>query len=46
MVGSLSAVGSTQSFKLLRQETVVEMVMDTTRRIAENMRTQPDADGP
>ncbi|MCF4993099.1 IclR family transcriptional regulator, partial [Pseudomonas gessardii] len=41
VVGSLSAVGSSQSFKLLRQDTVVEMVMDTTRRIAENMRNPP-----
>ncbi|MBT2339994.1 MULTISPECIES: IclR family transcriptional regulator [Pseudomonas] len=41
VVGSLSAVGSSQSFKLLRQETVVEMVMDTTRRIAEKMQTPP-----
>ncbi|MBA1228541.1 IclR family transcriptional regulator [Pseudomonas viridiflava] len=37
VVGSLSAVGSTNSFKLLRQETVIDMVMDTTRRIAWNM---------
>ena len=43
VVGSLSAVGSSQSFKLLRQETVIEMVMDTTRRIAENMRNPPSA---
>jgi DNA-binding IclR family transcriptional regulator len=41
VVGSLSAVGSTHSFKLLRQETVIEMVMDTTRRIAERMQNPP-----
>ncbi|URM26128.1 IclR family transcriptional regulator [Pseudomonas frederiksbergensis] len=46
VVGSLSAVGSTQSFKLLRQETVIEMVMDTTRRIAENMRNQSNTTTP
>ena len=40
VVGSLSAVGSSQSFKLLRQETVIDMVMETTRRIAENMQNQ------
>ena len=40
VIGSLSVVGSTQSFRLLREETVVEMVMDTTRRIADNMRNQ------
>ncbi|MCV4283344.1 IclR family transcriptional regulator [Pseudomonas capsici] len=39
VVGSLSAVGSTGSFKLLRQETVIEMVMETTRRIADNMQS-------
>ncbi len=43
VIGSLSAVGSTQNFKLLRQETVIEMVMDTTRRIAENLRNPPGA---
>lgn len=43
VVGSLSAVGSTDSFKLLRQETVIEMVMDTTRRIAERMQHSPVA---
>lgn len=46
VIGSLSAVGSTQSFKLLRQETVIEMVMDTTRRIAENMRNHPRTAAP
>jgi DNA-binding IclR family transcriptional regulator len=43
VVGSLSAVGSSQSFKLLRQETVIDMVMETTRRIAENMQSQAAA---
>lgn len=43
VVGSLSAVGSSQSFKLLRQETVIDMVMETTRRIAENMQNQAAA---
>lgn len=46
VVGSLSAVGTTQNFKLLRQETVIEMVMDTTRRIAENMRNPPSHTAP
>ena len=46
MVGSLSAVGTTQNFKLLRQETVIEMVMDTTQRIAENMRNPPSHTAP
>ncbi|WP_295473338.1 IclR family transcriptional regulator [uncultured Pseudomonas sp.] len=45
VVGSLSAVGDTASFKLLRQETVTDMVIETARRIAANMHAQR-ADGP
>lgn len=40
VVASLSAVGTTDSFKLLRQETVIDMVIATTRRIAANMQVQ------
>jgi DNA-binding IclR family transcriptional regulator len=40
VVGSLSAVGTTANFKLLRQETVIEMLIETTRRIAANMHAQ------
>lgn len=40
VVGSLSAVGATDSFKLLRQDTVIQMLIETTRRIAVNMHAQ------
>lgn len=37
VVGSLAAVGTSANFKLLRQETVIEMVVETAGRIAANM---------
>lgn len=37
VVGSLSAVGTSSNFQLLRQETVTDMVMETARRIAEKL---------
>ncbi|UUC52880.1 IclR family transcriptional regulator [Pseudomonas citronellolis] len=37
VLGSISAVGTTENFRLLRQETVTDMVIDTARRIASNM---------
>lgn len=42
LVGSLAAVGTSEKFKLLRQETVIEMLIDTAQKIAANL--QPDAE--
>jgi DNA-binding IclR family transcriptional regulator len=46
VVASLSAVGSSDAFKLLRQETVIDMTIETTRRIAANMRIQSTGSPP
>ncbi len=40
VIGSISAVGSTSDFKLLRQETVRDMLIDTAQRIAANIHAQ------
>lgn len=40
VMGSISAVGTTANFRLLRQETVLDMLIDTTRRIAQNIHAQ------
>ncbi|WP_437881657.1 IclR family transcriptional regulator [Pseudomonas sp. LRF_L74] len=40
VVGSISAVGTTSSFKLLRQETVRDMLIETAGQIAINMHSQ------
>ncbi|BBT17430.1 IclR family transcriptional regulator [Pseudomonas sp. SLBN-26] len=45
ILGSLSVVGPTHDFKLLRQETVTDMLVDTTRRIAANMQRQGGSGG-
>lgn len=37
LVGSISAVGTTANFKLLRQETVLDMLIHTTKQIAVNI---------
>ncbi|UFH51245.1 IclR family transcriptional regulator [Pseudomonas sp. KNUC1026] len=37
ILGALAAVGTSANFKLLRQETVLEMLMDTAQRIAHNL---------
>lgn len=45
VVGSISAVGSTDTFKLLRQERVIDLVIQTTHLIAANMQTPHSAAG-
>ncbi|MEJ2633597.1 MAG: IclR family transcriptional regulator C-terminal domain-containing protein [Acidihalobacter sp.] len=44
VVGSLSAVGTEAHFKLLRLETVIDMLVETTQRIAANILTQNKTD--
>ncbi|WP_236184681.1 IclR family transcriptional regulator [Pseudomonas protegens] len=43
VVGSLAAVGTSDNFKLLRQETVTEMVIETAQRIAANIHAPSDS---
>ncbi|MFN3984506.1 MAG: IclR family transcriptional regulator [Rhodocyclaceae bacterium] len=40
VVGSLSAVGTTDTFKLLRQDRVIDLVVQTSQHIASNMQAQ------
>lgn len=41
LVGSLAAVGTSEKFKLLRQETVIEMLVETAQKIARNLHITP-----
>ncbi|PNG07082.1 hypothetical protein CXK94_17970 [Stutzerimonas stutzeri] len=45
VVGSVSAVGSTDTFKLLRQERVIDLVIQTTNLIASNMQKPQSTSG-
>lgn len=45
VVGSISAVGSSDTFKLLRQERVIDLVIQTTRTIATNIQAHHSSSG-